>query len=129
MPEFDLSSLVMRLRKEGNVSNLLTLSTRHLPPETYEELHESACAYINADQHDDNGVIIVWADRLNVGNEEDYTVNNLGRLADALGCSYVMFDPEAELTPGLPVFKVHDEALEEGCRYEPAFGDRSDVKG
>jgi hypothetical protein len=120
------------VRDKGAVSSLLTLSLRHLPAESVENLRDSACAYLNADRNDDNGCMLVWADRL--FEEDDSTVKRLATIASDLGCGYVFFDPDAEPLEGLAVFTHEDEepwdgGVGMGCAIERAFGDGNDVGG
>lgn len=80
---------------------LAAISLAHLSPETRQKLHDDDLS-VNAYPTDFGGLVFVGAPRQRIPTEADLAV--LFETAEQAGIVWLLFDGEAEVVDGLPVF-------------------------
>lgn len=93
------NDIVPRLRELGET--LVSLSLRHLHPATRDRLRRNALS-VNAYPTDFGGFVFVGSPRQRIPVEADLEV--VTGFAEQAGVSWLLFDAEAPLVDGLPVF-------------------------
>lgn len=91
---------------------LAALSLTHLCPETRQKLRDDELS-VNAYPNDFGGLVFVGAPRQRIPTETDLA--SLFETAEQAGIVWLLFDSEAEVVEGLPVFApVERDVNEQG---------------